>query len=394
MSTILVVYDNYEPSVQIPEMFFEKFMAITGTQVHFASSDEINIELLNKCDALLEIRPQSMFLARLEKVIRKSNRLTAVLYDDDFLAIRDFHARRRIQERAIVTVLKNTNILLSTNILLIEKYARIGNISRCVKMDTAVDDSEIKPVASLPEYTLAQKKNKVVYYCNDGSVDTFERTIGKYIPSIISEYGDAFEWVIIGASPKIDKCVDARNIKLIPHLSMGAFRKELRNGNYSFGIAPLMDDEFSKHKYINKFMEFSTAGIPCIYSRVSPYREFVVDGVDGVLCDNDASSWVKGFGDMLDINNRHAIICNAQKRIIDEFSVEGIASKLVEDIPEFRSTYTGEGKKRITKAVLYFAKVEKVFFAYLDPCYRAYGRLRIEGLKSLFRYSFSRIIRK
>jgi hypothetical protein len=69
------------------------------------------------------------------------------------------------------------------------------------------------------------------------------------------------------------------------------FLNEFAKSAYDIGIAPLLDDIFSRSKSNNKFREYGACGIAGIYSRVSVYTDCVKDGETGLLVPNDVEAW-------------------------------------------------------------------------------------------------------
>jgi glycosyltransferase involved in cell wall biosynthesis len=61
--------------------------------------------------------------------------------------------------------------------------------------------------------------------------------------------------------------------------------------DFDIGIAPLLDTPFTRSKSPIKAIEYNALGIPVIASNNGPYRDYVVDGVNGFLCDTEAE-WV------------------------------------------------------------------------------------------------------
>lgn len=390
MNNFIVLYDLMEPPVKITEIFFNEFMKVYKCSFNFIRSKELKLQDLEKSDGVMLIRPQSIFLSAIAKIIKNSGRVLITMYDDDFLAIENFHIRRRIQEKAILKTLQNTNVLFSTNNDLLKKYGNLGKIERLLKTDTGVGIEEIK---IRENQNVLDKNNlyKIVYYCNDGTTNVFDNVIGVNIAEIVDKFGDIFEWCFIGTKPYINNCVNKNHVDYIEHLSLDAFRQKLREDNFLFGIAPLEEGEFSKHKYINKFMEFSTAGIPCVYSNVEPYKSFIRNKVDGILCDNTSEDWIEAFNFYLLEVNRERIIKNAQDRIRNDFSIQSISSRMVKIVPELIAENGNKPFRKIRMLQFLFSKVINYFYSCLDPFYRAYGRYKVEGIRSLVQYSLKKV---
>lgn len=56
------------------------------------------------------------------------------------------------------------------------------------------------------------------------------------------------------------------------------------------GLCPLVDNRFNRCKSHVKALEYSFRGIPTVASNVTPYKEYVIHGVTGFLC-NDQEEW-------------------------------------------------------------------------------------------------------
>lgn len=56
-----------------------------------------------------------------------------------------------------------------------------------------------------------------------------------------------------------------------------------RVATFDIGLAPLVDSRFNRSKSFIKILEYAALGVPFIASPVGPYREHVIDGVNGFL---------------------------------------------------------------------------------------------------------------
>lgn len=61
--------------------------------------------------------------------------------------------------------------------------------------------------------------------------------------------------------------------------------------DFDIGIAPLLDTAFTRSKSPIKAIEYNALGIPVVASNAGPYRDYVIDGVNGFLCNTEAE-WV------------------------------------------------------------------------------------------------------
>jgi hypothetical protein len=71
------------------------------------------------------------------------------------------------------------------------------------------------------------------------------------------------------------------------------FKKFLSTLDNTIGIIPLDESQFSSCKSPIKFLDFALAGIPAVCSNVAPYSDIILDGTNGLLCQNQEEDWYK-----------------------------------------------------------------------------------------------------
>jgi len=71
-----------------------------------------------------------------------------------------------------------------------------------------------------------------------------------------------------------------------------------RGIDFDIGLAPLTGTKFDQSKSAIKAIEYNALGIPVIASDCEPYREFVVDGVNGYLC-RRKSDWGRRIEELI-----------------------------------------------------------------------------------------------
>lgn len=64
-------------------------------------------------------------------------------------------------------------------------------------------------------------------------------------------------------------------------------------------IAPLQDNRFNHCKSHLKYLEYSALAVPGVYSRITPYKEVVVDGENGFLA-GDSAEWEARLGQFVE----------------------------------------------------------------------------------------------
>jgi len=97
-------------------------------------------------------------------------------------------------------------------------------------------------------------------------------------------------------------------------------------------LAPLLPGTFNAARGTTKFYDYARMGAVGLYSHVSPYREFIRDGVDGLLLENDPAVWVDAILKLAQDQPRRQSIAEAVK----ERANNGINARLVSN----QSKYT------------------------------------------------------
>lgn len=69
---------------------------------------------------------------------------------------------------------------------------------------------------------------------------------------------------------------------------------------WDFAIAPLVDDRFNRYKSDIKFLDYTAASAPGIFSRVSPYVSTIEHGKTGLVIENTLENWVSSLEEMVE----------------------------------------------------------------------------------------------
>lgn len=82
------------------------------------------------------------------------------------------------------------------------------------------------------------------------------------------------------------------------------------------GLAPLLPSLFNAGRGPTKFFDFTRMGAVGIYTDVPPYRDFVRNGIDGILLPNDPAVWVEEVLKLAnDAEQREAMLAAARSRL-------------------------------------------------------------------------------
>jgi len=102
------------------------------------------------------------------------------------------------------------------------------------------------------------------------------------------------------------------------------YLNNLHQKKIDLGLAPLIDNSFNECKSNIKFLEYTLAGIPGVYSKVGPYKNTIKNGVTGFLVKkNNEKQWVEALTNILENpKSLNQIRANAQKFMEDSFMLK------------------------------------------------------------------------
>ena len=386
MSRILIIYASMDPPTELAILFLNRFSQYINSSISAKSLRQLRQDDVDNCDILISIRTQNYFEAYVANYAKQRGKLYCLALDDDFLAIPDYPIRRTIQYKSLMRCITLADVFWCVNDSLGKKLESLSPTGRYIRGDTAVDKSEIKEFSCKNDNVI-----KVVYYNNDGSLDAYNKIVCPFIQAVKVINKTPIEWHFIGLKPDV-KDKDKEKIVLYDHMSLQEFKSTLKNSNFSFGIAPLADTEFCRGKYINKFVEYTCAGLPCIYSNVEPYSSFVRNGVDGILTGNSLDEWECSINKLSDISVRKRIVENAQQVLFERMSYESVCKKIIDQFPAFTDYKSREYDRKFKDVIAWkIGVIQGRCSIPLDLIIRIRGRLKCEGLRSLLSYSFKKL---
>lgn len=91
-------------------------------------------------------------------------------------------------------------------------------------------------------------------------------------------------------------------------------------------IAPLEDNITMRSKCYNKYIESGIVGAACIYSKIPPYTDIIIDNFNGFYLEEDTEEgWYCKLEDILsDINNLRKVQKNARRDILENHTVKNL----------------------------------------------------------------------
>ncbi len=95
-----------------------------------------------------------------------------------------------------------------------------------------------------------------------------------------------------------------KNVKMFSRfIKYKRYCRLLKNAGFSFALVPLIGTSFNNCKSNIKFLEYSIAGIPGIYSDIEPYRG-IKNGETGILVENNADTWINAIVTLIEDEKR------------------------------------------------------------------------------------------
>lgn len=387
MSNLLLIYGKKEPTNIMLSDFFSS-LAKCQCEFHFRfiKAAEVKERDIQWSDIVMGVRTQNLLEAEILAVSSYAGRITVEFIDDDFLVMKDYHLRRPLQEKALRLALLSSCIVMGFNKELCTKLCKTQGIGRYVHVDTAIEPMMMNMYSDFGEDEI-----RIVYYSSSGESNDYDDFIRPILPELYHKRGGRhIKWHFFSVHPDLSDTPFADSVTYYPSMGLDEFRNHLKEGHFSIGIQPIHGDTFTEGKYVNKFFEYSMAGIPGIYSNVKPYKGFINDGWDGILSDNLPEGWLQAFESMMNRKLRKEIVENAQERLRTEFSEQTICEKLIKDFPELLHYHANTSKIAGFRAARFRNRMSLL----LDPFLRAVGRLRAEGMCSVITYTYKKYFKR
>jgi len=203
-------------------------------------------------------------------------------------AFRDFHSSAgitrliRAQYRAADLVTVSTAHLAEK----IRKYnAHLTIVPNCVDLDMHT--------SALGRQKEARHANDVRIYWGGGGGHYPDLLMVKDAVTRVFNEDSRVKLVFSNFVPDWAADLSPRRVFMIPFAKLNAYAKVLKWICADVAIAPMLDTEFNRSKSNVKWLDYSMAGIPGVYSDVLPYAS-VRNGVTGLKA-TDTQSWYEAL---------------------------------------------------------------------------------------------------
>lgn len=275
-------------------------------------------------------RLDTRFACELAKRLHDARKYVIYMLDDDLLGVPEhlsvsaYYAREDTRSH-IRTMMELSDALLSTSPRILEKYRREGRRAFLV-------DGFAESFAEFEPHT----GSACVRIGFAGSVDR-----GGDVDAILSEalcrvrqrYGERVRFQFMGVSPS---CAQAIGAEVLPYMdSYERYRETMADLKWDIGLAPMPDTPFHSCKYINKYIEYASAGAAGVFSRVEPYLRLGGEMGVGALCENTPEAWYEALCALIeDDGRRECARSTAYAYVRREMNLHAVAERFFEELRE------------------------------------------------------------
>lgn len=337
MSKLLFIYERDMPTVSILWDVFTHLKSYPEIESKFIFLSDVTPADIDSCDVIIFIRPDNGYSWKIAEKAREAGHVTVAFCDDDLLNLPKGNPSIPWRKRGIIKTLAHSDVIWSSSKYILNKYRDFTAGKRTAFADTIVRSEEMEGIDV--EHT--GDTVKIVYAAAPSHADLFERYIGPIVPRLTEEFGDNISFTFISVHPEI-KGVPC---EYLPGMPLLEYRNYMKVQQFDIGVAPLYDDEFSKCKYFNKFLEYTIRGVVGIYSNTEPYTYVIKNGINGLLAENNPESWFQAISKAVKEKQlRLDCVRNAIKYVRDSHSEKACIEKIRQGIPEIMEA-KGEYKK-------------------------------------------------
>ena len=373
MSKLLFIYETDMPTISITRDVFSNMKNHPEIDADFVYLSNLSSKEIDSHDIIIFIRPMDIYSWHVAKKAREAGHLTICFCDDDLLDLPPTLPTIPWRKKGLLRALHNSDVIWSSSWHIAKKYRDKTHGKRMVITDTILQPEELE---GIDDKTPTAQAVKIVYAAGTSHAGLFEQYVKPIVPELVKEFGDGISWTFVGVHPELDG-VPCEYVSGMP---LKEYREYMRAQGFDIGLAPLNTDEFSKCKYFNKFIEYTTQGIMGIYTDTEPYSSVIVDGQNGLLSRNDPVEWLNTLRMAIrDSNLRNKCLQNAVIYLRDNHSEDAVIAGFEKDLPEILSDKPVYGKCK------HFEQYKLLYYLSrpVDWVYMALFYIRRTGIKDV-----------
>ena len=374
MGKLLFIFEGDMPTISITRDVFTNLKNHPEIQADFMYMTDVSKTDIDAHDVIIFMRPMYVYGWKIARAARKAGHTVVTFCDDDLLHLPKSDPTIPWRKKAFLKTLKYSDAIWSCSRLILQDYCSLTAGGRTAYTDTILQEEELRDV------DITHKENKqvkIVYAAGGSHAGLFEKYIKPIVPDLINEFGDRISFTFVGVHPQMEGIP----CEYVPGMALQAYRDYMKNSHFDIGLAPLNVDEFSKRKYFNKFIEYTTQGIMGIYTNTEPYTHVVENEVNGLLANNKPEDWLSAIRKAVqDKALRQRYIENAVEYLRENHSEDAVIGNLERDIPEIlrdNNIYDKCGAFEYFKVLYYLSRI-------FDWGYMTLFYLRHKGIKDVF----------
>jgi len=263
----------------------------------------------------------------IERLKRHGKRIVYDIDDDIFDVPVDNPAARYVkkdQHKAAYGIMRLCDAVTTTSEILKE---RLKCPETTVVIPNAIDLEDGYPA----KYRQSEDGIKRIVWMGGGSHSKDWLECFEAVDKILQEREDV-RLVIYGDIPRAlraalatdDKPWFTKRIEFVPFQAVETYVELTKETTADCALAPLSNESFNAAKSNIKWLEYTAMGVPTVASNVSPYKEHIDSGRNGVLVSN-TDEWYRAITAFLDDPELCAnVVDEAVKSVDERFDVKKI----------------------------------------------------------------------
>lgn len=317
MTQVLLLYEKFIPSVRLCAYEQLNYLAKKGFfEFNHCQTDKVSRDQCENADVVVFVRTSTELDLILAQKFKEAGKFIAYVLDDDLLHIEKGltltpYYQMKVVRRRIKTILEISDMLISPSQYLLHKYSVY--VKRTVRIE--------EPCLYRHNSKFQKDRIKIGFAGSPDRNKDINEILDNVITHLYNKYRDIVEFEFFGAKPSV---VDKLNLKFYSYEeNYEIYQNRIASLNWDIGLAPMSSTEFKKCKYYNKYTEYGAIQCVGVYSKVKPYTDIIIDGYNGLLCDNTVEEWITKLEDIIFSQTKLLAMKEDIKREMDlKFNVE------------------------------------------------------------------------
>ena len=352
-------------------------------QFQFKRSYEVTAFDIRDADILISIRGADPLELSIVKECKRLKKFIIYFLDDDLLNVPkeaecSIYFENELIRKSISEIISLSDVLWTNNYNIAKKY-------KCENQRVFISKIIFEPTSDLNYEAV-----KNIVYSKNNNSDVLEQKqpvrigfaggidhskfldviVGEAIEIIHTKYKNQVEFEFFGAKPNIAKKLSLKHFSYEKNYE--EYINKIKSRKWDFAIAPILETEFHKCKYYNKYLEYSSLGIAGIYTETEPFSFIINNRANGILVKNTTQDWVDAMEEMInDVQLRLRIIEASINNIKEQFNENIVLMDIIENLPEL--TYYNALKVTIDDVIEFPARETSFFWSRVKTIFRNHG---------------------